>query len=129
MHPLFLRRHLDYVLATLCFFTLNNVYASLPLQSEIQHLMDYVAQSGCVYIRNDEAHSAAEAVEHIQKKYDYFKSRVDSAEDFIAWSASKSLISRRPYYIQCSEQDKVPSQQWLLEELHRFRQQQSASGK
>ena len=123
MHSLLLRRRLHYVLAALCLFTFNSSYASSTLQSEIQHLIDYVANSGCVYIRNDEVHSAVEAIEHIEKKYSYFKSHIKTAEDFIAWSASHSLISRRPYYIQCPEQDKVKSKQWLLEELSRFRQQ------
>ncbi|TKB43047.1 hypothetical protein E8M12_16115 [Thalassotalea mangrovi] len=93
---------------------------------EIQHLLKYVGDSGCKYERNGEFHQGQEAVEHIQKKYDYFADDIETAEDFIEKSATQSLISKKKYMIHCPNQDAVPSGEWLLEELDRYREQQSS---
>jgi Family of unknown function (DUF5329) len=57
---------------------------------EIQHLLDYVGGSGCTFVRNGVESDAAVAREHIRAKYDYAKSHVSSAEDFICLAASRS---------------------------------------
>ncbi|TLU66320.1 hypothetical protein FE810_06395 [Thalassotalea litorea] len=95
-------------------------------KQEIQHLLDYVGESGCKYERNGDFHQGEEAVEHIQKKYDYFVDDIETTEDFIAKSATQSLISKKKYMIHCPQQDAVPSGDWLLEELDRYREQQSS---
>ena len=91
------------------------------LAGEIDHLITYVGNSNCTFIRNGDQHSAAEAVEHMQKKYDYFREDVASAEQFIELSASKSLLSGRPYWIACPNREKQYSRTWLLNELARYR--------
>ena len=91
------------------------------LAEEIDHLIDFVGDSNCTFIRNGNQHSAAEAVEHMQKKYDYFREEVASAEQFIELSASKSLLSGRPYWIACPNREKQHSRTWLLNELARYR--------
>ncbi len=91
------------------------------LAEEIDHLIDFVGDSNCTFIRNGDQHSAAEAVEHMQKKYDYFREKVASAEQFIELSASKSLLSGRPYWIACPNREKQHSRTWLLNELARYR--------
>ena len=45
-----------------------NVFAST--QDEIDHLLAYVAKTDCQYNRNGTLHNGADAVEHINKKYD-----------------------------------------------------------
>ena len=91
------------------------------MNDEINHLLDYISNSSCVFMRNGSEHSALDAVEHIKKKYEYYKEDIDSAEEFIEFSASKSTFSKKAYYIQCPGESEVTSRQWLLEELTRYR--------
>lgn len=91
------------------------------MQSEIDHLMRFIKSSNCAFIRNGKAYSADEALEHIQKKYDHFKDRIKSSEDFIDYCASKSILTDQAYKIDCPDQDAVKSKPWLLLELKRFR--------
>ncbi|WP_444925909.1 DUF5329 family protein [Microbulbifer sp. TRSA002] len=88
---------------------------------EINHLIEFVSTSECTFIRNDSEHTSQEAVEHMEKKYKYFSNKIDSAEDFIRLSATKSTFSGKPYHIQCTDKPKEVSQQWLLDELARYR--------
>ncbi len=73
--------------------------AALPAESgegvrqEINHLLHYIESSGCIFIRNSKESTPAEARAHIQKKYNHFRSRVKTAEDFIRYAATKSTIS------------------------------------
>lgn len=96
---------------------------SNPLQQEINHLFEYLTQSDCHFIRNGKVYSGKDAVPHIRKKYEHYRDEIKSGEDFIRLSASKSLISKKPYWVQCGDGTRVLSQQWLTQELERFRQQ------
>lgn len=96
-----------------------NAFASV--YAEIDHLLHYVASTDCQYERNGSLHNGAEAVKHIQRKYDYYRDDIQSAEDFIAYSASKSALSGRYYWIHCDGQAPQKSQDWLSAELVRFR--------
>jgi hypothetical protein len=91
------------------------------LQAEIDHLMDSVKNSDCQFIRNGKAHTSDEAVEHILRKYDHFKDKIKTIEDFIEYCASKSMLSKQPYKIGCPDHEQVDSRDWFLEELKRFR--------
>lgn len=91
------------------------------LQAEIDHLIKYVQSSECKFIRNGKAHTPDEAIEHILNKYDHFEDRIKTAEDFIEYCASKSILSKQPYKIGCPGQEVVESRRWFLEELGRFR--------
>ena len=93
------------------------------LQAEIDHLIQTIQNSHCAFIRNGETHSSAEAIEHILKKYEHFKDRIQTTEEFIEYCASKSLLSKQPYQIKCPDQDTVESRLWFLEELKQFRNQ------
>lgn len=88
---------------------------------EINHLIKYVSDSGCTFIRNGSAYSSAEAVAHINNKYAYFKADIDSAEKFIELSATQSTLTGKKYTIKCPGKDAVESREWLLEELQVFR--------
>ncbi|MCU7960244.1 MAG: DUF5329 domain-containing protein [gamma proteobacterium symbiont of Bathyaustriella thionipta] len=91
------------------------------MQNEIDHLLEFVKNTDCQYERNGDLHSGPEAVAHIRKKYNYFKDDIDSSEKFIELSASKSTMSGKFYMIHCADQPSIKSQQWLLQELHRYR--------
>ena len=105
----------------LCFLALPAAAGDVQLQAEIDHLMEYVKGSDCKFIRNSKAHSPEEAIEHILKKCDHFEDRIKTAEDFIEYCASKSILGRQPYKIGCPGREVVESKDWFLEELQRFR--------
>jgi hypothetical protein len=109
------------ILLILCCFAWPSGAGGEQLQSEIDHLMDYVRNSDCQFIRNGKAHKSDEAVEHILRKYDRFKDKIKTTEDFIDYCASKSLLSKKPYKIGCPDQEWVDSKDWFIEELKRFR--------
>ncbi len=92
-------------------------------KAEITHLLTYIETTQCQYIRNGDRHNGPEAVAHINKKYDYYRDDIDSAEDFIRLSATKSMISGSKYYIKCPGSAKVESSKWLQDELGRYREQ------
>ena len=95
-----------------------------PEQSaEVQHLINYLAESDCVMIRNGKEHTGEEGAEHVQRKYDHFRDDIESTEDFIEYSATGSLLSKKKYHVQCGTEEPVPSGDWLLEELERYRSQ------
>lgn len=85
------------------------------------HLLVYVQNSSCKYIRNGEAYDGVAAAKHIKKKYDYYKDDIHTAEDFIRLSATKSTMFGSKYYIKCKGSAKVESSIWLLEELEKYR--------
>lgn len=93
------------------------------LQPEIDHLIKSIQNSDCAFIRNGKAHSSAEAIEHILKKYEHFKDKIKTSEDFIDYCASKSLLSHQPYQISCPDQAVVDSKTWFRKELKRYRSQ------
>ena len=92
-------------------------------KQEIAHLMSYLEGSGCEFNRNGSWYGTAEAVDHINQKYEYLvnKGLVTTAEDFIARAASESSMSGRPYQVRCAGAAPVESGAWLKSELVRYR--------
>ena len=89
-------------------------------QSEIQHLLQYVEDSGCEFERNGKVYDSVEAQSHIQRKFDYVKKFVDETEDFIKYAATESSISGNRYYVTC-DGSTLTSADWLKSELARYR--------
>jgi hypothetical protein len=96
-----------------------NVFAAT--QDEINHLLSFVASTDCKYERNGTMHNGKEAVEHINKKYAYYADDIESTEDFIKYSATKSKMSGKYYKIHCTNKSSIKSQDWLLAELIDYR--------
>ena len=89
---------------------------------EVQHLLEYLRTSGCAMERNGGKHNSEDAYSHVKKKYEYFRSRIRSSEDFIEYSASKSTMSSKYYLVHCEGQPAMRARDWLLEELHDYRE-------
>lgn len=95
--------------------------AATTTSEEIAHLLNFVATSDCSFERNGTRYDGQEARDHIQRKYDYIRDRVTSAEEFIRYAASESSFSGRPYHATCDGRT-ITSREWLSRELERFRQ-------
>ena len=116
-------------------FTRPLIFASLffigtaiaDTQEEINHLLEFVASTTCQYERNGNVYDGARAVKHINRKYEYFKDEINSAEDFIKYSATKSTMSGKQYKIHCSNVPVQNSSDWLLDELKRYRESKTSS--
>jgi hypothetical protein len=113
-----------FILISLLFSSSVSLQAQAAYQDEITHLLVYVKTTKCKYIRNGTYHSGADAAAHIKKKYDYFKDKISTAEDFIKYSATESTMFGNKYYIECAGSAKVPSAVWLQNELDRYRKAQ-----
>ncbi len=94
------------------------------LSETIQYLLGFVETSACIFIRNHKAHTAAEAAAHMQRKYEHFKDKIQTPEDFIRLTATKSLMTGKLYYVRFKDGKKIPSEAWLLQALEDYRQKQ-----
>ena len=108
-------------LGLLLWLSLGNPLLAASTDAEIEHLLDFVGNSGCIFERNGTSYDSVEARAHIQKKYAYIKDRVETAEDFIRHAASQSSMSGNKYHATCNGQT-LSSEEWLNIELQRFRQ-------
>lgn len=113
-------------LAFLLLFS-GTAHADVPTeqQPEVAHLIDFVQSSPCTINRNGTTHQGEEAAAHIQKKYDYFRNKITTTEQFIEYSASKSTMSGKYYTVRCSGQEPIRAQDWLLQELEAYREQRA----
>lgn len=110
------------------FVLCTNAFADVPAaqKGEVHHLLKYVELSNCIIERNGSRHAGKEAVDHIRKKYDYFRDKIKSTEDFIDYAAAKSTMSGKPYHVSCAGAPIVSAKAWLLEELRSYRAQRDA---
>lgn len=90
---------------------------------EIEHLIGYLHDSGCEFMRNGSWYGSTKAADHLRQKYDYLRKKgwVATAEDFIARAGSESSMSHKPYAVRCAGQPAQPSGPWLQAELRRYR--------
>ena len=91
------------------------------LEGTIHYLLTYVKNSDCIFIRNGKEHTAKEAVAHILRKYEHFRDEIKTAEDFIRLTASKSLMTGKPYWIKTTDGERIKSENWLLKALELYR--------
>ena len=91
------------------------------LDATITHLLEFVRTSDVIFIRNGKEHSAEDAVKHIQKKYNHYKKKIKTPEDFIEKSATKSMMSGKLYQIKLNDGAVITCKDWLTVELERYR--------
>ena len=89
---------------------------------EVLHLLEYLRNSDCAMERNGKKHDSEDAYSHVKRKYEYFQDEIRTSEDFIEYSASKSTMSGKFYRIFCNNESAVLTRDWLLEELHDYRE-------
>jgi hypothetical protein len=87
----------------------------------IAYLISQVSGSGLTFVRNASRYSAAEAAEHMHRKYEHFKDEIRTPEDFIARCATRSLLSGKPYLIITEHGEQIPTRDWLARALEDYR--------
>jgi hypothetical protein len=92
-------------------------------QAEIDHLLEYVGKSTCTFVRNGSPGTGEAARKHLETKYQFAKSRISTAEEFIKNLATSSSMSGEPYKIICDKKER-PAGAWLADELARYRKTQ-----
>lgn len=99
--------------------------------TEVKYLLGYLEHSGCSFNRNGSWYSAAEAKDHLQKKYQYLldKNLITNAESFIAGAASKSSMSDRAYRVRCASAAEQDSGPWFRQALEQYRETARSNSK
>ena len=100
------------------------------VQIEVNFLLDYIESSGCEFYRNGTWHDSKTAQAHLRDKYKYLMARnlTNTTEEFIERAATESSFSGQPYEVRCHGGTTVTSNQWLHDELARFRMLQQKVG-
>ena len=90
---------------------------------EVEHLLNFILNSGCQFYRNGSWYDSKRGEEHLRSKDDDLAkhAEISVAEDFIDKAASKSSLSGLAYQVKCGAGDPMTSAQWLRQELIRFR--------
>jgi hypothetical protein len=92
-------------------------------QLEIDYLLNFIRNSSCIIDRNGKAYAAVKAISHIERKYAYFEDEIETTEDFIELSASKSTMSGKYYMVRCDDGEQIRTREWLMQELKSLREQ------
>jgi hypothetical protein len=114
---------MKHILATGLVLLSTSANADVPpaQKPEIDHLLNFVEHSACAITRNGKSHDGSAAISHIKKKYAYFKDEIQTTEQFIELSATKSTLSGKYYLVQCGDGKQIKTKEWLLNELGKFR--------
>jgi hypothetical protein len=87
------------------------------LEKRIEWLLKKVETSDCIFMRNNVEHSGKDAAKHVRKKYEHFKKKgkIKSVEDFVNYSAAKSMITGKPYLLKNGKGEIIKVKDWLLD--------------
>ena len=91
-------------------------------KEEITHLLEYMEESDCIFIRNGREYNGKRARQHMERKYNYAKGAILSSDSFIENIATRSSISGALYKVRCKDGE-ISCADWLRAELKRFRKQ------
>lgn len=89
--------------------------------TEIDYILNAVATSDCVFIRNGKEHGPADARDHLNLKRKRGKRYFSTAEEFIENLASSSSWTGKLYYIRCPGEQQQPAGDWLTRVLLAYR--------
>ena len=100
-------------------------YAEDTMNLEIDYILDTVAASGCIFIRNGSEHDSVSAKDHLSLKRRRGKRYFSSADEFIDRLASSSSWSGKPYHIRCREEEQQLAKEWFTAVLEDYRGKQA----
>jgi hypothetical protein len=105
------------VWASLCAAT-PSTEEHIVIQTLIQRIEKMTSMT---FVRNGDAHTSAEAAQHMQAKYAYFKDKIMTAEDFIELCASRSAMTGKAYWVKLGDAAPVEANAFLKKELRAVR--------
>ena len=85
--------------------------------AKIDYLLQSVASSHLVFVRNGKDYSGEEAKDHLENKLNFVGKRVRTADEFIIYVASGSSITGAPYYVRFPNGKKEEAAVWLRSKL------------
>ena len=109
-------------LAATVLLAMSGIANADTMDEEIDHLLNTVGSSGCVFIRNGKRYEAPAAQKHLQTKRKRGKRYYKNADEFIANLASESSMSGDPYFIQCGDEAQQLSGDWFAAVLAKYRE-------
>lgn len=120
------RLHRRIVGAVLYCLLSGNAIADISAEqdADVQYLFEFVATSGCTFIRNSSENDSEAAADHLRLKYSRGKRYVSSAEQFIDRLASESSWTGKKYTVNC-EGEVSESGLWLHNALTEHRKLQN----
>ncbi len=94
------------------------------MEREIAGLLQAVGTSSCEFIRGGTAYPAAQAQQHLRKKYEYLavRGQLASTEDFVDKVATRSSMLGEAYMMRCGSAAPQPCEQRLRARLKAIRQ-------
>lgn len=117
------------VMLLLCSLSVLNVQAgqlSTEDEKKKAYLKQRVLNSGCEFSRNGKVYPIKDSWEHVERKYEYFEDKINTIDDFIRLSATRSEMTKRPYYVTC-EGKKERTKDWLYRQLELYGNTQNAA--
>jgi hypothetical protein len=109
------------LLAVALLLSSANVFAADSLNDTIEKLLKAVETSDAIFIRNGDEHTGKAAAEHMRTKWEHFKKKIKTPEDFIEKCATKSELSDKPYKIKTADGKIVESKDWMMARLEAIR--------
>jgi hypothetical protein len=109
------------------FFFLSWLLLAIPaiaddvMDLEIDYILDTVAASDCVFIRNGKEHEPTAAKDHLNLKRRKGKKYYSNADEFIENLASSSSWSGKSYYIRCGDEEQQLAGEWFSAVLAEYR--------
>ena len=85
--------------------------------AKVHSLIQSIRASECTFVRNNKEHSAEDAAQHLEMKFNRAKRRIKSAEQFIEKVASKSSLSGKPYLVRCPNMEDTQAARWFAGQL------------
>ena len=95
--------------------------AATAADTEIEYLLEFIASSGCTFVRNGDDHDSMDAADQSARCSNRRYRPPARAEQFIDRLATQSSWSGDPYTVTC-EGKTQPSGQWLHRALAQYRQ-------
>ncbi len=112
-----------YTIAFMSLLTACTAFADVAANKrhEIEHLVRFIRDSGCVIDVEGKKLTGLYASAHIQQQYARYRDRILTAEDFIAWTAAQSSVAGKYSLVACKGRETVRAMDWLQRELAVYR--------
>lgn len=86
-------------------------------EASIKWLLWRVETAKVTFIRNGKASSGKTAARHMRRKFKNFRSDINTVDDFIRLTGTRSEVTGKPYLVETAPGRRMPSNVWLAEQL------------